>query len=306
MANRRMSAEPMEFQMIAVTGITGQVGKQLADELLARSASVRAVVRDQVKGEDLRARGCDIAIASMDDAAALTAAFSGASAVFVLLPPVFDPSPDFSESRRHIDALVEALRAARPRHVVALSTIGAQATQQNLLTQLQMLELALRDLPSPLSLLRAGWFIENVAWDVAPARSTGVLPSHLQPCDRPIPMVATADVARTVAELLLGAPPSGTRIVELEGPARISPDMLAAALGRAIGRSVKASAIPRTQWEAQFRGQGMNNPLPRMRMLDGFNEGWIDFERVGTEHRRGSVELAAVMEKLVAKASAAS
>ena len=47
-------------------------------------------------------------------------------------------------------------------------------------------------------------------------------------------------------------------------------------------------------------------PLPRMQMLDGFNEGWIDFERVGTESRRGGVELATVVEKLVAPAEACS
>ena len=289
--------------MIAVTGITGQVGKQLADELLARHAPVRAVVRDAAKGEALRARGCEVAIASMDDSSALTTAFNGCDAVFVLLPPVFDPSPDFAESRRNIDSLVAALRAAKPARIVALSTIGAQAVQENLLTQLQMLEIALRNLERPLSLLRAGWFIENVAWDVELARASGVLRSHLQPCDRAIPMVATADVACTAADLLLGARPSGTHIVELEGPVRVSPDMLAAALSDALGRPVKAAAVPRAQWEAQFRGQGMNNPLPRMRMLDGFNEGWIDFARVGTESRRGRVQLAAVVQRLAARAN---
>jgi hypothetical protein len=30
-------------------------------------------------------------------------------------------------------------------------------------------------------------------------------------------------------------------------------------------------------WEALFRSRGMIYPLPWMRMLDGFNEGWIDF-----------------------------
>ena len=36
--------------------------------------------------------------------------------------------------------------------------------------------------------------------------------------------------------------------------------------------------MPRDSWEGLFRSQGMKNPLPRIRMLDGFNEGWIDFE----------------------------
>jgi NAD(P)H dehydrogenase (quinone) len=43
----------------------------------------------------------------------------------------------------------------------------------------------------------------------------------------------------------------------------------------------------------------MKNPLPRMRMLDGFNQGWIDFERQGTEHRTGTVEIETVLRGLV-------
>jgi uncharacterized protein YbjT (DUF2867 family) len=149
--------------MFAVTGITGQVGRQLADELQAAGAPLRAVLRDAAKAEAWRARGCDVALAAMDDADALAAAFAGAAGVFVLLPPVFDPAPGFAETRRHVDTIVRALRTARPAHVVALSTIGAQAVPENLLTQLQMLEAGLRALPMPVSVLRAAWFVENVA-----------------------------------------------------------------------------------------------------------------------------------------------
>ena len=42
----------------------------------------------------------------------------------------------------------------------------------------------------------------------------------------------------------------------------------------------------------------MNHPMPRIRMVDGFNEGWIDFERTG-EHRIGEVTLETVIAGLV-------
>ncbi len=35
---------------------------------------------------------------------------------------------------------------------------------------------------------------------------------------------------------------------------------------------------PREDWESLFCAHGMKHPLPRMHMLDGFNEGWIRFE----------------------------
>jgi len=41
------------------------------------------------------------------------------------------------------------LEAARPKRVVYLSTIGAQASQPNLLTQHTIIEQALSDLPVP-------------------------------------------------------------------------------------------------------------------------------------------------------------
>ena len=53
--------------------------------------------------------------------------------VFVLVPPNFDPSPDFREAQAVATTLTAALDAARPDKVVYLSTIGAQATRSNLL-----------------------------------------------------------------------------------------------------------------------------------------------------------------------------
>jgi len=51
----------------------------------------------------------------------------------------------------------------------------------------------------PIVFLRPGWFMENSRWDVAAARENGVIPGFLQPLDKPVPMVATADVGRVAA-----------------------------------------------------------------------------------------------------------
>ncbi|MDO9712688.1 hypothetical protein [Paracraurococcus lichenis] len=58
--------------------------------------------------------------------------------------------------------------------------------------------------------------------------------------------------------------------------------------------------MPREGWGRQFRSEGMRHPEARIRMLDGFNEGWIDFQRDGTEHRAGTVEIGTVLSDLVA------
>src|ERR1700728_3472283 len=118
-----------------------------------------------------------------------------------MLPPVFDPAPGFPEARGFIASMYAALAAAKPKKVVALSTIGADAPQPHLLNGLGLMEDGQKTLPMPVSFLRAAWFMENAAWDVASARQ-GNIQSYLQPLERPIPMIAADDVGRAAAALL--------------------------------------------------------------------------------------------------------
>jgi uncharacterized protein YbjT (DUF2867 family) len=284
--------------MYVITGITGRVGGAVARALLEAGQPVRAVVRDAAKGGAWAERGCEVAIAAMDDAVALAKAFTGAEGVFVLPPPCFDPAPGFPEARAVVAAARAALETARPERVAWLSTVGAQARQPNLLSQHGLMEAALEGLDLPLTILRPAWFLDNVEWDVAPAREEGVIGGFLQPLDRAIPMVAAADVGRVAAELL-GQPWSGRRIVELQGPRSISPNDIAAAFARALGRDVRTETVPRETWGALFRSQGMADPQPRIQMLDGFNEGWLTFETPEHEVRRGDTDLDAVVRALV-------
>jgi hypothetical protein len=46
----------------------------------------------------------------------------------------------------------------------------------------------------------------------------------------------------------------------------------------------------------------MREPLPRMRMLDGFNEEWIAFEGADADIVKGEVELEIVLRALVDQA----
>ena len=285
--------------MYAITGITGQVGGAVAHALLDAGQKIRAVARDPAKLSHWAARGCEIAVAEMTDSTALTKAFEGTDGVFVLLPPLFDPSPGFTEIRTCIGALKAALVAASPARVVCLSTIGAQATRPNLLNQLGIMEQQFADLDRPVAFLRPAWFMENAAWDVAPARERGVIQSFLQPLDKPFPMVATADIglhaARTLQETW-----QGRRVIELEGPSRVTPNDIATAFSAILQRPVRTQAVARDTWKALFVAQGMKHPLPRMQMLDGFNEGWIEFEG-GASIRKGATTLDPVLRALAAR-----
>jgi uncharacterized protein YbjT (DUF2867 family) len=284
--------------MYAITGITGKVGSSVARALLKARLPVRAVVRAEAKGIPWADRGCDVAVADLDDPAALADAFSGVAGVFVMMPPLFDPTPGFSEAKAMSATLREAVAKAAPERVVTLSSIGADADRPNLLNQLGLLERSLSELPMPIAFLRPAWFMENAAGDIQSASSAGVIRSYLQPLDRPIPMIAADDVGRTAAALLQEIW-KGTRVVELEAAERVTPNAIAAAFAKALGRPVRAEAVPRPRWEEIFRGAGMTNPLPRIQMIDGFNQGWIDFPDHGASARKGEISLQQAIAALI-------
>jgi NAD(P)H dehydrogenase (quinone) len=284
--------------MFAITGITGNVGGVVARTLLEQGKDVRGVVRDVGRSAAWAGRGCELAAADIGDAASLAAAFKGAEGVFVMVPSSFDPAPGFPEAQAIGTTLRSALEEARPERVVYMSTIGAQAKETNLLTQHTIIEGELGKVDLPITFLRPGWFMENSSWDVQPARERGVIGSFLQPLDKPVPMVATADIGRVAAELIQDTW-SGHRVVELEGPGRVTPNEIAAAFAVLLRQPVRVESVPRNSWESLFLSQGMKNPEPRIRMLDGFNEGWIEFEGGEAGSLKGTVGLRTVLEGLL-------
>jgi NAD(P)H dehydrogenase (quinone) len=288
--------------MFAVLGITGKVGGAVARSLLAAGQPVRAIVRSQEKGYVWAERGCEVCVADLDDQKSLVTAFHASSGIFIMLPSNFDQADGFPETVNMVTSIRHALEATRPQRVVCLSTIGAQATQSNLLNKLGIMERSLSALPVPVTFLRAAWFMENAARDIQTAMATGTIASFLQPLDKPVPMVSTEDIGQVAAELLQRD--EVTRcVVELEGPQRVTPAEIATALSKLLARPVRAEAVPRQAWADLFRSQGASNPDPRIRMLDGFNEGWIEFDSGESAIRKGSITINQALERLMQRIS---
>jgi uncharacterized protein YbjT (DUF2867 family) len=293
-----LSTNEAEETMYAVMGVTGQVGGAVVRSLLGHGSQVRTIARDPGKAAAWAKRGCELALADISDCNALVEAFRGAEGAFVILPPMFDPSPGFPEVRQAAATLRDALQSAKPERVVVLSTIGGQVERPNLLYQLHLLEEELGKLSLAATFVRPAWFMENISWDIPPAQQDGVVPSFLQPLDQKFPMIATQDIGQVVAQLLR-EPWEGKRVVEIEGPSRISPHEMAAALAQELHRDVRMQAVPRDTWEALFRQQGMKNPIPRVQMLDGFNAGWIEFEAGQAGSRKTTTSFEEVVHSLI-------
>ncbi|MBW7456672.1 NmrA family NAD(P)-binding protein [Paenibacillus sepulcri] len=287
--------------MYAIMGVTGQVGGAAAEALLAEGKKVRAIVRNEEKAKAWHERGAETAIADYRDSAALQEAFTGVKGVFVMNPPYFYPEDGFPETRAVAESIRRALEAAAPPKFVALSSVGAHRDHGlGIIESLHILEQELGRLSIPSAFLRAAWFMDNSFWDIEPARREGQIPVFLSPSDRKIPMISTLDIGRIAAETLQQSW-EGTRYLELQGPDSYSPDDIASVLGRLLDRKVEAVSIPRADWDELFISQGgiAGRIHGRIEMLDGFNNGWIDFKRQGTELVSGSVTLEESLKKLM-------
>jgi NAD(P)H dehydrogenase (quinone) len=284
----------------AIVGITGQVGRAVAEQLLAEGCGIRAVVRTEANGTIWRERGAELAIATLDDAAGLPAAFDGVDGVFIMTPTWFGAQDMFAENAKALTALGRALRAVSSTKVVLLSSIGAHRQHgTGAIMKLHDMEVAFADLPSVTS-IRAGWFMENFAGLVCPVRDTGVLPSMLAPLDREIPMIATVDIGGAVAEVLQ-KDWGGQRVIELEGPRRYAPNDVARAFAAVLDRDVEAKVLPSTEWYSIYLSWGLTprSAAAMVEMLNSFNTGWVAYEKGETETTHCATPLDAVLSELI-------
>src|SRR5262245_19643993 len=148
--------------MYAIAGVTGHTGKVVAEALHAKGQPIRAIVRDEAKGASWKGHSADVAVASVDDEAALTRALRGVKGAYVLLPP--DPATnDFFGSRAQIvDAIGRAAVKADVPHLVLLSSIGAQIPKgTGPIAALYHAERTFEKLGIATTFVRASYFLEN-------------------------------------------------------------------------------------------------------------------------------------------------
>lgn len=242
--------------MFAITGITGQVGGEVARNLLAAH---QGVARDVSKCKEWAERGCVLVSADINNAAALATAFKGVDGAFVLVPPNFDPSPDFSKARAIAANLSSALVAAARVESYIYRRSGAGNARKPADTAHYHRASAPKAADG--NHLSAASMVHGELHMGCCSGEERRDSNFLQPLDKPFPMVATSDIGRLAAELLQETS-DGQPVVELEGPHRVTPTEVAATFASLLGRPVRVEAVPRGTWEGLFKSQGMKNPEP--------------------------------------------
>lgn len=249
--------------MFAITGVTGNVGGAAARELLAQGHPVRVIVRDRAKGAPWAALGADVAVASLDDPAALTSALAGATGFFALVPP--DPSSHDprGDARRIIDAIASAVERSGVPHVVLLSALGAERPEgTGPIDALHELETKVRRTRAVVTSVRPTFFQESVSEALGAARHMGIYPSFLPSADTAASMVATRDIGRVVAGCL-ASPPASSEVIDVLGP-EYSSRQIAVALGAALGKTLQVVDVPPAGWVPAMMEGGVSREVAEL------------------------------------------
>jgi uncharacterized protein YbjT (DUF2867 family) len=226
-----------ETTMYVLMGANGNITSRAARALLQQGHAVRVIGRSEATLAPLRALGAELAIGDAQQADFLTRAFTGATAVYAMIPPDY-AAPDMRRSQALFGtAIAAAIAQAGVKRVINLSSVGAElAAGTGPIAGLHDQEHRLDTLVAPLGLqllhLRPGYFMENHLHAAGTIAALGVYPS-LERGDVPVPTIATADIADVVARELV----SGQRgVLHLHAPRAYTFTEVAAILGRSIGR----------------------------------------------------------------------
>jgi len=223
--------------MYAITGATGNTGTVVAKHLLTRGQKVRAIGRDVTRLQPLVGLGAEPFTADLTDAARLTKAFSGAQAVYAMIPPSMTSEHYLAYQDRVAEALATAIEKSGVKFVAALSSIGADKTEKTgPVVGLHRFEQRLNRTPGLNVLhLRAGYFMENTLGQASIIPTVGAASGPLR-ADIKVPMIATRDIGAAAGEALARLDFTGQQTRELLGQRDIGYGEVTAIIGKAIGK----------------------------------------------------------------------
>jgi uncharacterized protein YbjT (DUF2867 family) len=223
--------------MYVIAGASGNTGKIVANELLSHGKKVKVIGRNAGHLKPLVDKGAEPLIGDLTDSGFLKKAFSGAEAVYILIPP--NPkSTDFRAYQKTVsDNYLEAIKSGGVKYVVLLSSIGAHLRKgAGVVDGLGYLEEILIPLKNINVLnLRPSYFMENLFTHVDIIKHAGVAGSAIK-ADIRLPMVLSADIGAVAAKRLLDLNFKGNSVEYVLGPSDYSFNEVTSIIGKEIGK----------------------------------------------------------------------
>jgi uncharacterized protein YbjT (DUF2867 family) len=262
-----------------VAGVTGHTGSAVAQTLLDSGRKLRVLTRDPHKAERWKKRGAHVGQADLSNVHDLLNAMRGAEAAYLLLPPLPPNTTGIrGKAKKMVDAMVQAINGSGVKHVVFLSSIGAHSPDgAGPIVLLHDAEQELRTLKTPVTFLRACFFMENWAPALADAKE-GLLNTFI-PEDVRVPHIAAHDIGHTAAQLVLEHP-KAHRVVEVAGPEDACPGDVARTLSKLLETEVEPIVEPLDQVAEAFTGMGFSPEWAGMyqTMYQALAAGRVQFE----------------------------
>ncbi len=241
--------------MYVILGASGNTGSIIADSLLSKGKKVRVVGRDAERLQRFVRKGAEAFTGDVSDAVALTKAFRGARAAYLMLPPITSRENQERES----DAIAKAVTESGLRYAVHLSSYGAHVPQgTGPVTGLHSSEQKLNAVGGLNVLhLRAAYFMENNLAAISMIQEMGIFGHALLP-DLKLPMMVTRDVGNYAAQRLLDLDFSGKQTRELLGERDLSMAEATAIIARGIGKpDLRYVQFPYDQVQQVLEQMGM-------------------------------------------------
>lgn len=253
--------------MIVITTPTGQIGGRLLEILLngtrTHGEELRVIVRDPGNLPDAVRARVDVVTGSHGDAEVVDRAFTGADAVFWLVPPNPQAPSLASMYSGFTRAAAKAFTTHGVRHVVGVSALGRGtpvAGRAGHVTASLAMDDLIADSGVAYRALANPTFIDNLLWQVASIRDDGVF-TGTGAADRKEPVVAVRDIAAAAAGLLLDRSWTGTGEVPVLGPEDLSPNDLARIMSDVLGRPIRYERQTFDELRTALAGRGMGDAL---------------------------------------------
>lgn len=219
-----------------ITGSLGHISKPLVEKLTAAGNDVTVISSNADRAAEITALGAKAAIGSVQDIAFLTQTFTGADAVYTMVPPTWNAN----DWKKHIASVgtgyAEAIKAAGVKKVVNLSSLGAHMPEGcGPVSGLYFVEQSLNALEGTDVLhLRPAFFYHNLLANIGMIKNMGIIGGNYGENAKMI-MVDPSDIADVAAEALLHLNFTG-KSVKYISSAEILTSEIAAAIGKEIGK----------------------------------------------------------------------
>ncbi|WP_394839715.1 SDR family oxidoreductase [Pendulispora rubella] len=249
----------MTTSALLVTGASGQLGRQVLDDLLARKVqgSIIATTRNPESLAAYAAKGIEVRQADFEgDPGALAKAFSGASRALLISTDALDkPGRRLAQHR----AAIKAFEAAGVKHVVYTSLTNPYAESPILIApDHRESEAALAASRLEFTVLRNNLYIDLLVGSLPHVLASGKLVDARG-------TGATGFVTRQdcalAAAAALSSPYSGRRTLEITGPAAVTSAQVATWLTELSGKPVQHVSVSPEAFTAGLIEHGLPAPL---------------------------------------------